>query len=308
MDILDLKKQGGTRLEKLQEKFKSNNYDNTDERFWKLSYNKDTKVGSAIIRFIGPAKATDGSVEQVEYKKIHKHFFKKNGKYYVELCPTTIGLKCPVCDANSEVWKNDKDNYRIKCDGRSRLTEYIMNILVVSDPAKPENNGKVFLYKCPKTVFDKIQGMIQPQYEGDSPVNVFDMWSGANFRIRTSNKGEFLNYENSSFEDPSPIFEDVNNTALFDNLWNKLYALSEFDDKSNFKSYEELETKFNEVTKGVSTSYHDSLENHEKNKESKKTTEEILDDSIDEAPWNTNNKTEEKHTTVSSEEFFGDLV
>jgi len=298
MDILDLKKQSGNRLNNLQEKFKGTTYEK-DERFWTLTYDKTTKVGAATIRFIGPAKNSKGEVEPLEYQKFHTHSFKKNNKFYIENCPTTIGRKCPVCESNGELWKADKNNYP---KDRSRKTNYIMNILVVKDPAKPDNEGKVFLYRCPKTIFDKIQGQIQPQYEGETPVNVFDMWSGANFKMRTCNKGEFLNYENSSFESPSPIFEDVNNSALYDTLWNKLYPLEEFTSEKLFKPYDELENKFLDVIKGVSTSYKENLANHEKviNKQ-----ETVSDD----VPWtDAVENTKEEVSVATEDEFFKDLA
>lgn len=300
MDILELKKQSNKRLEDLQKKINSKFESSVDERFWKLSYDKTTKVGSATIRFLGPAKSSDGSPEQLEYQIRHSHYFKVNNKFYVEACPTTIGNKCPVCDANSETYKNNKSAYKSE---RSRRTSYFMNILVINDPEKPENNGKVFLYQCPKVIFNKIQDQISPKYADQKPVNVFDMWEGADFKIRTMEKGGFLNYDNSTFESSKPIFEDVNNSSLYDALWNKLYSLKEFGDASNFKPYSELERLYLDVVKGVSTSSVDNLENHER-VNSKST---ISDEDEEETPWVSDKTTSQETTSISEEEYFEGL-
>ena len=251
-DIEALRRSSLQRKQELQTKTNKSKTaaDYKDDRFWTLDYNKDTKVGKAIIRPIGPAMN-----ESDEFVNEYTHFIRKNNKILSLNCPTTVGQKCPICEYYFSKDKDERDpNY-------TRNTKYIMNILVVNDFQHPENNGKVFLYRCPVSIMSKIEEALKDTDEMDQPkesVNVFDMWEGANVNLITKDKGGWLNYDSSYISSPSPIFEDVNNTAAYEGLYKKLYQLKEF---KVAPSTDEVREKFDAFMSNVETSPR-NLENH----------------------------------------------
>ena len=182
-----------------------------------------TGIGFSIIRFLGPAKD-----ESELYVNKFSHFIKgPNNKWYVENCPKSISNKhpCPACEKAGSLWdNNDKDNTVAKKYIKTK--KYIMNILVVHDEANKENNGKVFLYEAPKYILDKILGTMAPENDFDTPIDVFDMWEGANFRIKTKKKNGWLTYEDSVFDAPKPIFDDTSDDSQYEKLWLSLYKLN----------------------------------------------------------------------------------
>ena len=291
MNVLELRKNSENFKNQLKNEYtqdKTTKY--TDDRFWSLDYNKDTKIGKAIIRPIGPA-----SGEKDMFVAEHTHFIRRNGKFLSLNCPTTIGQKCPICEYYFSKEKEERDPQF------SRNTKYIMNILVVEDFQHPENNGKVFLYRCPATIMNKIKEALEETDEMGQPkesINVFDMWEGANINVITKDKNGWLNYESSRVTSKSPIFEDVDNPQLYQELYDKLYSLSEFKDAP---STEEVREKFNAFMSNVDTSSN-NVTNHIKEKQT-----EVFDtsDNISDDLSLTDETTEDIITT--EDDFFNDL-
>lgn len=160
---------------------------------------------------------------------------------YNEASLTTLGQADPVTELNSKLWNaGDQETAR----KQKRNLEYHSNILVIKDPGNPENEGKVFLFKYGKKIFEKIMQSLQPQFEDEEPVNVFDFWEGANFKMRIRNVKEFRNYDMSEFDKPSPISKNEDDITV---LWNKCHSLQEIVSPDKFKTYEELVEKLNKV-------------------------------------------------------------
>lgn len=231
-----------------------------DTRFWKLSRDKSGN-GSAVIRFL-PAPAVDGD-DGLPWVRYFDHGFKgPSGKWYIENSLTTIGQKDPVSEYNSQLWNasNDDNSWQRKqARDQKRRLHYIANILVVKDSSNPENEGKVFLFKFGKKIFDKITLAMNPEYDGDVPVNPFDLWKGANFKLRTRMVAGYLNYDQSTFDNPSPLSDDDDE---LEKIWKREYSLKEFVDPKNFKTYDELKKRLTEVlgetVETESTSMHSS--------------------------------------------------
>jgi hypothetical protein len=218
---------------------------NEDTRFWKLERDK-AGIGSATIRFLpGPAVDGDDALPWVRY---FDHGFKgPSGKWYIEKSLTTLGQKDPVSEYNSKLWNQSADDnswQRKQARDQKRRLHYIANIYVVSDPKHPENEGKVFLFKFGKKIFDKISLALKPEYEGDQPINPCDLWKGANFKLRTRNVAGYLNYDQSMFETAAPL---LNDDAALEKIWKSEYSLKEFIDPKTFKTYDELKKRLYEV-------------------------------------------------------------
>ena len=216
-----------------------------DTRFWTLTRDKAGN-GSAVIRFL-PAAAVDGD-DALPWVRYFDHGFKgPSGKWYIENSLTTIGQKDPVSEYNSSLWNASNDDaswQRKQARDQKRRLHYIANIMVIKDQSNPENEGKVFLFKFGKKIFDKITLAMNPQYADDPAMNPFDLWNGANFKLRTRMVAGYLNYDQSTFESASPLSDD---DAKLEKIWKSEYSLKEFVDPKNFKSYEELKRKMNDV-------------------------------------------------------------
>lgn len=246
-----LKKSSGdiARLTKELEKVNAPAEKRGDDRFWKLERDKSGN-GSAVIRFLPPA-AIDGD-DALPWVRIFSHGFQgPTGKWYIENSLTTLNQKDPVGDYNTELWGDrtiDDPTYRFderkQARKQKRRLNYISNIYVVSDPKNPENEGKVFLFKYGKKIFDKITMMMNPEFEGDTPVNPFDFWSGANFKIRIRTVEGYPNYDQSVWDNPRALKDD---DAELERIWNMQYSLKNLVDAKNFKSYEELKKRLDEV-------------------------------------------------------------
>lgn len=247
VNFASLKKTSGdiSRLTKELEKVNAPAEKKGDDRFWKLERDK-TGNGAAVIRFL-PSSAVDGD-DALPWVRIFDHGFKgPTGKWYIEKSLTTIGQKDPVSDYNSKLWnstEDDKSWQRKQVRDQKRRLHYISNIYVVSDPKHPENEGKVFLFKYGKKIFDKITLLMNPEFEGDQPVNPFDFWNGANFKIRIRTVDDYPNYDQSMFDSPKPLSND---DAELERVWNMQYSLKEFVDPSSFKTYDELKRRLDEV-------------------------------------------------------------
>ena len=216
-----------------------------DTRFWTLSRDKAGN-GSAVIRFL-PAAAVDGD-DSLPWVRYFDHGFKgPSGKWYIENSLTTIGQKDPVSEYNSALWNASSDDaswQRKQARDQKRRLHYIANIQVLKDSSNPENEGKVFLFKFGKKIFDKITLAMNPQYPDDPAMNPFDLWNGANFKLRTRMVAGYLNYDQSTFESPSALSDS---DAELEKIWKSEYSLKEFVDPKNFKSYDELKKRLTEV-------------------------------------------------------------
>jgi len=232
---------------------KSNTHKQEDDRYWKPE--KDaTGKGSAIIRFL-PAKIG----EEYPFVQLHTHAFQgPTSKWLIDNCPTSIGETCPVCKANTALWNSGVDADKKLASSRKRKLIYISNILVVTDPKHPENNGKVFLFKYGKKIFDMVKDMLFPdELMNRTPVDPFDPEEGVNFLLRVIKKDGFPNYDKSEFETtPSVIGDEDEMAAILD----KMYSLNEIIDPSHFKSYVDLKKRFDLVTGETSVEDGDSAQ------------------------------------------------
>lgn len=217
-----------------------------DTRFWKPERDKAGNA-TATIRFLA---RTQG--DELPWVKIFTHGFKgPTGRWYIENSLTTIGKPDPLGELNMRLWNSttdDKSPERKQARDQKRKLNYISNILVVNDPKHPENNGQVFLFKFGKKIYDKIMDKARPTFEDENPVNVFDYWDGANFKLRMKMVDKYPNYDTSEFEGVAPV-ADSDEEIL--EIVNQQYKLAEFMDPNNFKSYDELKTKLESVLSGV---------------------------------------------------------
>lgn len=222
--------------------------DNNDSRFWRAELDKAGN-GSAVIRFL-PAPAG----EDTFFVKVFSHGFQSDttGKWYIENSLTTIGESDPIAEANTALWKMGENSVGRKLvsgingkNARKRKTTYIANILVVKDPVHPENNGKVFLFKYGVKIHDKIMAKLKPEYEGEVPSLVYDLWEGSNFKLKIKKKDGYANFDDCEWEAPSALLGG--DDEALEALWNTEHKLSEFLDKSRFKTYDQLKTRFLEV-------------------------------------------------------------
>lgn len=211
-----------------------------DTRFWKPTVDKSNN-GYAIIRFLPAPKGED-----VPFVRIWDHGFKGPGGWYIEKSLTTLGQKDPVSEYNSQLWSSGVEANKDLVRKQKRRLSFISNIYVVKDPGNPANEGKVFLYQYGKKIFDKINAAVNPtpEFEDEQPIDPFDMWEGANFKLKIRDVEGYRNYDSSAFEAQSALSNDDDE---LERIWNMEHGLQEFVDPKNFKSYEELKTKLNRV-------------------------------------------------------------
>jgi len=213
-----------------------------DERLWKPELDKSGN-GYAVIRFL---PAVEG--EDMPWAKVWNHAFQgPTGQWYIENSLTTIGQKDPVSEHNTKLWNTGLESDKEIARKQKRKLQYFSNIYVVSDSKHPENEGKVFLYRYGKKIFDKLMAAMQPEFEDETPINPFDFWEGANFKLKIRKVDGFWNYDKSEFETPSALGDD----SVIESVWKKQYALKEFTASTNFKSYEELKTRLDAVLSGT---------------------------------------------------------
>ncbi len=251
MSFSDLKKQSKigsltSKLVKEVEKMNTSSGSGADERFWKPEMDK-TGVGSAVIRFL---PAPEG--EELPWVKLWSHAFQGPGGWYIENSLTTIGKKDPVGEYNRELWNSGEQKKKdIVSQKQKRKLSYYANIYVVKDPLHPENEGKVFLYKFGKKIFDKILASMQPEFDDEEPINPFDFWQGANFKLKITKVAGYWNYDKSDFGPVSPLLDD---DEALEAIWKKEYSLQDIIAPDKFKTYEQLEKRMNDVLKLGSSS------------------------------------------------------
>ena len=216
-----------------------------DERLWKPQMDK-TGNGYAVLRFL---PAVEG--EDLPWAKVWNHAFQgPTGQWYIENSLTTIGQNDPVSEMNSAYWNSGVESDKEIARKQKRKLQYFANILVVKDGANPANEGKVFLYRFGKKIFDKCMEAMQPAFEDETPLNPFDFWEGADFKLKLRKVEGYWNYDKSEFDKASPIFD---NDDEIEALWKTQYSLAEFTSDSNFKSYDELKKRLDTVLAGTTS-------------------------------------------------------
>jgi len=210
-----------------------------DERFWKPEMDKSGN-GYAVIRFL---PAPEG--EDVPWAKVWSHAFQGPGGWYIENSLTTLNKKDPVGDLNRQLWNSGSEHDKEIARKQKRKLTYYTNIYVIKDPAHPENEGKVFLYKFGKKIFDKITEAMQPAFIDEKPINPFDFWTGADFKLKLRKVDGYWNYDKSEFATPG-ILGDFDDDKL-EQIYSKAYSLAQFSADDNFKTYEELAKRLNDV-------------------------------------------------------------
>ena len=210
-----------------------------DDREWKPTVDQAGN-GYAVIRFLPAPQGED-----MPWAQLWNHGFQgPTGKWYIENSLTTLKQTDPVSELNSELWNSGVEANKEIARKQKRRLSYYANILVVEDSGNPSNNGKVFLYKFGKKIFDKIKDAMQPEFQDEAPMNPFDFWDGANFKLKIRQVEGYRNYDKSEFAAPSPIAESDEEIEA---IWNKQYSLAEIIAPSNFKSYDELKKKLDFV-------------------------------------------------------------
>ena len=211
-----------------------------DDRMWKPTVDKAGN-GYAVIRFLPAAEGED-----LPWVRYWDHGFKgSTGRWYIEKSLTSIGQQDPVSELNSQLWNTGRDEDKEVARQRKRRLHHVSNIMVISDSANPENEGKVFLYEYGKKIMDKLMDVMQPQFADETPVNPFDFWGGANFKLKIRNVEGYRNYDKSEFDSAAALY-DGDDTKL-EEVYNQLYKISEFTDPENYKSYGDLKKKLYEV-------------------------------------------------------------
>ena len=211
-----------------------------DERIWKPTVDKAGN-GYAVLRFLPAAEG-----QELPWVRYWDHGFKgPTGLWYIENSLTSIGQADPVSELNSRLWNSGNDDDKARVREQKRRLHYVTNVYVVQDPSNPQNEGKVMLFKFGKKIFDKIMDVMQPQFADETPVNPFDFWEGADFKLKIRNVEGYRNYDKSEFSDPSK-FQEGDDTKL-EGVYGQLYNLGEFTDPSNYKTYDELKAKLHQV-------------------------------------------------------------
>jgi gp32 DNA binding protein like len=245
MTLSSLKK--GSSLDKLKKAVEQSSGGNgggknADERFWQPEVDAAGN-GYAVIRFLD-TPAVDGE-DGLPWVQIWSHGFQGPGGWYIENSLTTLGKTDPVSEYNTVLWNSGIEANKEIARKQKRKLTYIANVLVLSDAKRPQNEGKVFLYKFGKKIFDKIKEQLEPQFADETPMNPFDFWKGANFKIKIRNVEGYRNYDKSEFESPAPLFNGEDDKI--EKVWKSAYSLKDFLKADNFKSYDELKAKLDKV-------------------------------------------------------------
>ena len=251
----------------------------TDDRFWKPELDKSGN-GYAVVRFLPTPEG-----EEMPWVSYWDHGFQGPGGWYIEKSLTTLGKQDPVSEYNTQLWNTGIEANKEIARKQKRRLHYVSNVFVVSDPKNPDNEGKVFLYKFGKKIFEQLKEAISPQFEDEAAINPFDLREGANFKIKIRKVDGYWNYDKSEFDSIEPLFDDE--TRLTE-VATSVHSLSEIIAPSEFKSYEELKEKLDRVlglSGGVSTS----------------TAESVAED-LEEVPWSNTTESVAEEPVVASAE------
>jgi hypothetical protein len=274
MSFADLKKQSKlgnltAKLVKEVEKMNNNGSSSGDDRIWKLECDKSGN-GYAVIRFL---PAPNG--EDLPFVKLYSHAFQGPGGWYIENSLTTLGQKDPVSEYNTMLWNNGTDAGKEAARKQKRKLTYIANIYVVKDPANPENEGKVFLYKFGKKIFDKLTAAMQPEFEDEEAIDPFDFWGGANFKLKAKNVAGYRNYDSSEFARPDALLDDDD---AMEAIWKRQYSLAELVAADQFKDYETLKKRLDYVLGNKGTPRYQDPEEGEEEEYTRGSSRELTDD------------------------------
>ena len=242
MSFASLKQNDLSKLTKaLEELSRSSESSNDDDRLWYPAVDKAGN-GYSVIRFL-PTPEVDGQ-DGLPWVRKFSHAFQGPGGWYIEDCPTTINKDCPVCKHNNALWNSGLEANKDLVRKQKRKLTYISNIYVVTDPANPENNKKVKLYKFGKKIFDKINEAMNPQFQDEQAWNPFHLYEGANLKLKIRNVEEYRNYDKSEFDTCGPLLSD---DAALEKIWKSEHSLTEFVNPKIFKEYEVLQKKLEKV-------------------------------------------------------------
>jgi hypothetical protein len=243
MSFANMKRESGN-LDKLTKAIEALNTtsegSSNKENFWKPEIDKAGN-GYAVIRFL-PAPPTEE--DGLPWVKLFNHGFQGPGGWLIDNCLTTKNEKCPVCEHNSTLWNSGIEANKEVARKQKRKLSYIANIYIVEDSKHPENEGKVFLFKFGKKIFDKISEAMNPQFEDEKAVNPFDLWKGANFKLKIRKVEGYQNYDKSEFETAAPLLD---NDDELEKIWKTEYSLKEYLSDGEFKSYDELKDRLTKV-------------------------------------------------------------
>ena len=276
-----------------------------DDRMWKPTVDKSNN-GYAVIRFL---PANEGS--ELPWNRYWDHGFKgPTGRWYIEKSLTSIGQNDPVGELNSRLWNTGLESDKAKARTQKRRLHYVSNILVVNDPGNPANDGKVFIYQYGKKIFDKIMDAMQPEFEDEAPLNPFDFWEGANFKLKIRDVEGYRNYDKSEFDRQTPLSED---DTYLEEVYNKMHKLEEFTDPKSYKTYNELKAKLvsvlgEDAVGAGASSINDEVKLGNSTPPPSMKVEEVLDDEIpdfNETAEDTSSKKKDEDDTMS---YFANLV
>jgi len=278
MSFADLKKQSKlgsltAKLVKEVEKMNNAGSGSSDDRLWKLECDKSGN-GYAVIRFL---PAPNG--EDLPFVKLYSHAFQGPGGWYIENSLTTLGQKDPVSEHNTMLWNNGTDAGKEQARKQKRKLTYVANIYVVKDPANPSNEGKVFLFKFGKKIFDKLTAAMQPEFEDEEAIDPFDFWQGANFKLKAKNVAGYRNYDSSEFARQEALLDDDD---AMEAIWKKEYSLAELVAADQFKTYDELKKRLDYVLGNKGTPRYQDPEEGEEEEYTRGSTRELTEDLRDE--------------------------
>jgi hypothetical protein len=278
MSFADLKKQSKlgnltAKLVKEVEKMNTNGSSSGDDRLWKLECDKSGN-GYAVIRFL---PAPNG--EDLPFVKLYSHAFQGPGGWYIENSLTTLGQKDPVSEHNTMLWNNGTDAGKEQARKQKRKLTYVANIYVVKDPANPANEGKVFLFKFGKKIFDKLTAAMQPEFEDEEAIDPFDFWQGANFKLKAKNVAGYRNYDSSEFARQEALLDDDD---AMEAVWKKQYSLAELVAADQFKSYDDLKKRLDYVLGNKGTPRYQDPEEFDEEENTRGSSRELTEDLRDE--------------------------
>lgn len=238
-----MKKQSSSGLDKLAKAVEALNTDKGDKQdnYWRLEVDKAGN-GMATIRFL-PSSQHDGE-DSLPWVKTYSHGFQGPGGWLIDNCLTTKGEQCPICEHNSALWNTGLQDNKDKVSKQKRKLNYVSNVYIVSDPKHPENEGKVFLFRYGKKIFDKLTEAMNPQFADEEKVNPFDLWTGANFKLKSRKVDGYQNYDKSEFETAGPL---STNDEELEKIWKSEYGLQELVSDKEFKTYDVLKARLDKV-------------------------------------------------------------
>ena len=241
------KRKDPSQLQKQLKSFEAKKTFESDGTEWKITQDKKTGEGSAVIRFLPEASETANT-----FVKLVNHGFQKNGKWYIENCSSTHGDwdSCPACAWIKEQnwdYNNEADKKAMYGSGVTRKTSFWANILVVKDPGNKENEGKIFKFRFGKKIMDKVQAEVDVDVElGETPCDVTCPFEGKNFLMKLKKVGGNNNYDDSKFQGVSAI-DNIDDEAVQKEIFEGMHDIMSIVAKDKFKSMEDLSTAFNRV-------------------------------------------------------------